>query len=308
MPLFASSVLGLEVSASTLRAVELSLGRRPKLKTFASLEIPQTEQQHTAKLDVLTIAPHLKELLANKGGRRFGSKELYVSISEELVFRKILELPAHVTEDELGLVVRTEVASFLPEDISTMELDYQVMPRGADNPEGPGLHVSVVAVSKQIVSDYLALARNVKLKLRAVDTRPAALARATVPATEKNEVLIIELSERGGLVAVVQQGLVWATGLAKFGADVEAGTSAVIDELDHVVKFYANRTGTVSSIKTVYLIAPEALRADFHKALSAQLQDAYTLVVPDTLGIIDDVLYAGALGSALYPVYEQMKA
>jgi hypothetical protein len=340
MGLFKKTVVGIEATTAGVRVVEVELSRAPQVVSLGEALINLDEQHHGTGLDVITVGAKLEEALSLAKPKRITTRDAYLMVPEDKVFRKILEIPASVTDAELGTVVRSEVASYLPSDIESMEIDYQVLPRRAnqiaisakeaakeskekkraatedkDEKEGkveekpagqPPLYVSVVAVDKQVVQEAIALCAHTKLQPVSIDTRPAAIARAVVSPKDVGVAIVVEWHGGEAMVAVVERGVVWATGMTKAGEDTEVAASAIADEIEHAVKFFMNRTGSASQIPQAYLVsshpsAPE-LRKDLEKVMDSDTKVVEGVpVVPFSAG--GDARYSAALGAALYSLY-----
>lgn len=338
MGLFQKTVVGVEAIASGLRVVEVELSRSPKVVSIGEALIPAEEQHHGTGLDIIAMGGKLDEALATAKPKRITTRDAYLSVPEDKVFRKILEIPASVTDAELAGVVRSEVSSYLPSELDTMEIDFQVLPRRANQtstPERepkekkreekgskdekeekeekvaaqPPLYVSVVAVDKQVVHEIIALCEHAKLRPVSIDTRPAAISRAVVPPKDQNVAIVVEWHGGEAMVAVVERGVVWVTGMTKAGEDTDVAASAIADEIEHAVKFFTNRTGSSTSISQAYVVSANPDAAELRKNLE-KLMDGDIAVVEGVpvvaLPGTSDTRYAAALGAALYSLYSTL--
>ncbi|CAN5163133.1 hypothetical protein BH11PAT4_BH11PAT4_4970 [soil metagenome] len=339
MGFFKKTVVGIEATTAGVRVVEVEISRAPRVVSLGEALISLDEQHHGTGLDVITVSAKLEEALAIAKPRRVTTRDAYLTVPEDKVFRKILEIPASVTDAELAMVVRSEVASYLPTDLESMEIDYQVLPRRAnqiaqtakeaakeskekkrasedkddkdekveEKPVGqPPLYVSVVAVDKQVVQEAIALCSHTKLQPVSIDTRPAAIARAVVSPKDLDVAIVIEWHGGEAMVAVVERGVVWATGMTKAGEDTGVAAAAIADEIEHAVKFFMNRTGSTSQISQAYVVSSHVeapgLREDLEKVMDSDTKVVEGVpVIPFPAG--GDARYSAALGGALYSLY-----
>lgn len=302
--MFDRTVVGLEITKSALRAVELRLSRTPVVMAVSEILIPESDQKHAGGLDVMAMSPLVQDLFAKATPHPIKSREAYLSVTEEKVFRKILELPGTVSDSELDMVVNNEISSYLPSEAETMQIDYQVAaPKGGKDPHH---QVAVVAVEKSIIQDYMALANSSKLHVRAIDTSPAALARTFIGPKDKSDAILVQWDGVNAVIVLIQDGLVWTTGSTRAGEDVEAAASSIADELDHATKFFMNRVGRSERIKKVSLVSGHPKVGEMQKALQAQLDEEMDVsMAKPIVGLsASGMAYATALGSALYPAFE----
>jgi hypothetical protein len=171
------------------------------------------------------------------------------------------------------------------------------------------MYVSVVAVDKQVIQEIIALCSHSKLQPTSIDTRPAAIARAVVPPKEQGVVTVVEWHGGEAMLAVVENGVVWTTGVTKAGEDSVVAATAIADELEHAVKFFMNRTGSSASKPDIYVVSshPEAgaLRKQLEKYVDGEAKVIEGVsVVPLPSGC--DSRFAAALGAAMYPLYQSL--
>ncbi len=305
MGLFGREVVGLQVSSSEIRLAQVKLQRQPEVNAFAQVSVSASSaKEEGSGLIIDAVVEGLKAALKDRSNGVFRSRDCYISLPESKVFRKILELPTSLSEEELWGAINNEAASYLPEDVSTMELDYQVIPPEYFEKPDPAIrHIALVAVEKSIVQDYLAICTAVKLRPIAIDTRPAAIARSLISPQDKELLLIVVCDKDNAMVSLVQGGIVWATGLAKCSDDVDETVTSIVDEVEHVNKFFANRSGKTKGAKKLILSVPSeqvALKKPLQDALDATVQEAkYIVSIPEGC----DRGYATAVGAALYPLY-----
>ncbi len=341
MGLFQKTVVGVEAIAAGVRVVEVELSRSPRVVSIGEALIPAEEQHHGTGLDIIAMGGKLDEALTAAKPKRITTRDAYLSVPEDKVFRKILEIPASVTDAELAGVVRSEVSSYLPSELDTMEIDFQVLPRRANQatqperdpkekkredkgdkdekedkedkeekaPAQPPLYVSVVAVDKQVVHEIIALCEHAKLRPVSIDTRPAAISRAVVPPKDQNVAIVVEWHGGEAMVAVVERGVVWVTGMTKAGEDTDVAASAIADEIEHAVKFFTNRTGSSTSISQAYVVSANPEAAELRKKLEKLMDSDIAVVegvpvVPLPGG--SDARYSAALGAALYSLYSTL--
>lgn len=322
MGLFGSDkVVGVDLGNTSIKVVELRMGKQPRVTAYAEVAVEPRSLQKDGVEDLNTAAAALKQALKTAQPRAIKARNAYVSISETSVFRKILEVPKDVAPAELETVVRAAVVEFLPEDIASMELDFQ--PLG--QPTGDHQQVMVVAVSRHAIEQYLELCKRAGLMVHAIDPKSSAMLRALLGTKPSAPTLIVNVGSENSSVSLCADRSVWAASSVPVGAnmvrdpatgDIDPDTkdeklkrltSSLADELNHVAKFYANRVGGGAVAQTVQLCGGGSLLEGLDTLLATESGLKVSMakpVFPAPQGF--DRRYVGALGSALYPLFERV--
>jgi hypothetical protein len=237
----------------------------------------------------------------------------YMALGEREVFRKLVELPQGVREKEITSVVTSEVASFLPAELQAMEVSYQMIP----HPAGPRF-VVVTAVETAMVEAQLQDAAGAKLFVRAIDTLPACLIRALdIPtrrwhnrhlvSTDSSALSLTGFSyfaASGEVLAGVALGpTVLAVSQLQASAVLETNAAALIDELNHLAKFIANRLDLATPIIKLVVGSDDGTVAVdvIANQLAEAFPEATTTYGSWVVGSIPFPLVA--VGAGLYPLY-----
>lgn len=324
MGLFGSNeVVGVEIGHASLRVVGLTVGKRPRLTGFAEVNIDPKALQKEALDSPTEVAAALKGALHDATPRSIKSRDAYLSIGEAAVFRKILNVPRDVTLTELGTVVRSAVVEFLPDEIDSLELDYQPLPTAKEAPEQ---QVMVVAVSKKSIEQYLNLCQQAGLRVVAIDPLPSALLRSAFGSKTTEPVVVVDIDTDISTLVLMAEHAVWVASTVTMGTNIlidpatgqvdEARkeeklsrlVSSLADELDHVIKFYANRgASAASAVKEVRLVGGGASIPNLDALFAAETGRTVVLGQPPIpLPPRWDLRFMGALGSALYPLFEAL--
>ncbi len=299
MGLFTSRELGIQFDSELIAVVETEIGKRPRALSLAVLGIEEGQVAKGQVQDAETLGHALKQALQTAKPQPIKTKLASICLGEELVFRKVVTVPDTVKESELAEVVKQEVLQFLPSEPELMEIDFQVIPNSrragvpvkakeekeekesAAKEKGKAAkddkkaskeevltagtqQVAVVAVEKSIVHDWLAMAEVAKLTITSVEPRANALARALVPASQAQPVLVAEMIRDQVVVALIQSGVVWATTIMQLlSSQTESEHADVIaDELIHLVKLYQNRTEAPMPVEWLYLVGSDPVKRE----------------------------------------------
>jgi Tfp pilus assembly PilM family ATPase len=312
--------IGIDFGHASLRLVGVQQGRKLTVTGCAEVAVDPKWLQKEGFENHNGIAEALKEGLKKASPKPIKGKEVYVTVSESMVFRKLIELPPAPTEEELTTSVRMEAAQYLPEAVDEMEIDYQVL--GAATENGI-LQVMVVAVNRRIVHDMLEVIMAAKLVPKAFEPKPESVGRTLVSPSEKDAVLLVDIGQSRSTVSVYDQGMVRVTSAVNLGTSslLEGGetdpavmqerlprlVSQISDEIDHVMKFYQNRTIHLGSVKKLQISGAGSLVEGAGEAIAR----AVDLTVAKSQPVIAvpaecDRRFFGALGAALYPFSEKI--
>jgi type IV pilus assembly protein PilM len=325
MGLFGSKqVVGIDIGHASIKVVGLTQGKNPRVTGCAEVAIDPKYLQKEGLEDVAPAADALKEALHGAAPKPISSREAYISIAESAIFRKVLEVPRSVEGEELDALIRSSIVEYLPDDISLLEIDSQPLPVG----RGDNRPVMVVAVSKRIIEQYLAIARQVGLHVHAIDPKPSALARALISPRKDEPIVLVDIGSEMISISLCANQVIWVADTVNIGAnilkDLATGeidqerqdermnrlVSTITDELAHVMKMYANRSAQGaggSQPQEVRLTGGGSLIEGIDATIAKEAGIPVTcgkpvLPVPESF----DRRFMGALGSALYPIYESL--
>jgi Tfp pilus assembly PilM family ATPase len=156
-----SSIIGMELSESHLKAVEIQPGGRyPKLLNFSMIEFDMVEGKSTA------IRRTLKE-------RGFGSRTVNLAASDIMLVHRLIDLPP-MSKKEMQVVVPREIEyqiadTWTASPITMMgkdfSFDYQLVEGG----------VMAIAAPNRLIRDSLSFVQDAGLKCQVFATIPLAL-------------------------------------------------------------------------------------------------------------------------------------
>jgi type IV pilus assembly protein PilM len=146
----ATSLVGLDIGSSAVKAVELkAAGRSYKVTAFGSEPLPPDSIVDGAIIDGAAVADAIRRLFDGQGIR---TREVAASLSGNAVIVKKITLPA-MTEAELAESIYWEAEQYIPFDIQDVNLDYQVLDGGEKGSNG-SMDVLLVAAKKEKIADY----------------------------------------------------------------------------------------------------------------------------------------------------------
>ena len=146
----AKSLVGLDIGSSAVKAVELKpAGKAYKVAAFGTEPVPPDSIVDGAIIDGGVVAEAIRRLF---DGRGIKTKDVAASLSGNAVIVKKITLPV-MTEAELAESIYWEAEQYIPFDIQDVNLDYQILDKGADGGKGT-MDVLLVAAKKEKIADY----------------------------------------------------------------------------------------------------------------------------------------------------------
>jgi type IV pilus assembly protein PilM len=317
----ADNNLGVDFGHASVRVVGVRPGKVPVVTGCAEVPVDSAYLQKEGFENHVAIAHALQDALHRATPRPLSGQEVYATISESLIFRKLIELPAAPSEEELAASVRLEAVQYLPESAENMNIDYQVLGVTGEG-QHPLLQVMIIAVSKRVTQDFLSIFTAARLTPRAFEPKPESVARAILNTREKKAVVLVDIGRSRSTISVSDQGIIRVTSVINAGTaqvlengendpavtDPEVSKERITrlvgqlsDEIEHVSKFFQNRTVHTGKIEEVYLAGAGSLV----EGMSESLARAIELPVGKGLPVIAvpescDRRFYGALGVALY--------
>ena len=168
-----SPLLGVDLSASSVKVVELSVGVKSNMRleryAIEPIERGAIADGNIEKAEVVAAA-------LNRALRRLGSraKEAALALPAAAVITKRITLPAGLSEEDYELQVESEASQYIPFAIDEVNLDFQVLGPSPGNAE-EDVEVLLAASRKEKVEDRVAIAELAGLKPVIVDAEPYAM-------------------------------------------------------------------------------------------------------------------------------------
>jgi type IV pilus assembly protein PilM len=145
------NVIGLDIGSSSVKLVELKEGRNGfKLQNLAISPLPPEAIVDGAVMDSVTIVDTIRDLVTAVTK----TKDVVTSVSGHSVIVKKITLP-FMTESEMEESIQWEAERHIPFDINDVNLDFQIVGYGAENPDM--MDVILVAAKKDMINDYVSV-------------------------------------------------------------------------------------------------------------------------------------------------------
>lgn len=203
------TVIGIDLSASAVKLVELERGRNGyKLKAIANVPLPRDAIVENTVIDSIAVSQALLDAIEQSGTT---SKNASIAVSGNAVIIKVIQVPS-ATEFDFESQVAFEADQHVPFDIDDVYLDFQILGMTEEDPES--MDVVLVACKREIVDDYQLVLSEAGLNTVCVDCAVFALENAvqetgvyTIDSTASDaEEAIDGESESGDAYALINIG------------------------------------------------------------------------------------------------------
>jgi type IV pilus assembly protein PilM len=160
-----SSLVGLDIGSSAVKAVELTMKGRSgdfELTHLGIAPLPPEAIVQGAFLNSSAIVDAIREAVEKA---KIKTKQVAAAVSGHSAIVKKANLPA-MTRDELDEQIRWEAEQYIPFDVNEVNLDFQIL----DEQGGEGqMEVLLVAAKKDLIDDYVQVIMEAGLQPAIVD-------------------------------------------------------------------------------------------------------------------------------------------
>ena len=195
----AKTIVGLEVTEESVRAAEVSLGRKPQLVAYGEVPLPPEAARDSEVLDPGAVAVALRQLWT---GARFKSKDVVLGVASRRILVREYTTQA-MRPDLLREALPYQVQDLLPVPASQAVLDfYPLASRAIRCPACSSPR------SSENIEQIIATLSTVKLRAQAVDLAAFGLARVTAPLAPPDEtVATVNIGDHTTQVVVARGGI-----------------------------------------------------------------------------------------------------
>ena len=194
-------MLGIDISTSGVRLVELSLAGKNELRLerYASEPFPRGAVVDGNIENIEQVSEAVRRVWKKSGTR---VKLIALGMPPASVITKKIILPAGLSDDQLEVQVESEASQYIPFALDEVSLDFDVLGPAASAPED--IEVMLAASRKEKVEDRVAIAEAAGLTAVVMDIESyaarAALDRVTAMLPQAGEGQIVALFQVGAQV------------------------------------------------------------------------------------------------------------
>jgi Tfp pilus assembly PilM family ATPase len=250
-------IAGIDIGHAAVKVVGIRSGRKPEFIGCKEIRLDHQYLVRDGFPDHQIVTRAIQEALKTAAPKPIKARELVITISESVVFRKIFDLE-QLPESQMTGAVRLAASEFLPDVIDQMEVDYQPLisqldmadpvpvPAPADpaatqsekgndesestvtslanNPsstvDSTKQSVMAVAVSGRFIQDFMKVAKLGKFTVRAIEPKANALTRAIVQPNLKNAVVLVDVGSETTTISLAYNHAVWIASTINVGANI----------------------------------------------------------------------------------------
>ncbi len=205
-------LMGLDISTSGVRVVELAQGARGELRLerYAAEPLPRGAVVDGNIENMDQVVEVVRRVWKKSGSR---AKLAALGMPPASVITKKIILPAGLSEDQLEVQVESEASQYIPFALDEVSLDFDVIGPAANSPED--IEVMLAASRREKVEDRVAIAEASGLKATVMDIESyaarAALDRVTAQLPEAGAGQVVALFQIGAQVTHISVMLDGAT-------------------------------------------------------------------------------------------------
>ena len=212
--------VALDIGSSSVKLLEMrGSGEAAEVLRAGAAPVPEGALRSNAVADVVAVSAVIRQLAGRLG---VTARRAVTAVPGPAVIVERMRLPLR-PEDDLETVLMIEAASFIPESLDNVSLDYQVLRADQDAAE-----VLVVAVRKDILAGFTRAITDAGLEPTVVDVDCFALEsmfERNYETGPEDVVALINVGARYSTIAVVKGGRSVAVG------DVQAGGASIVEAL-----------------------------------------------------------------------------
>ncbi len=168
------SVLGLDITSSSIKLIELSLsGGQYVVDSYAAEATPQNAMNEKAIVDADAVGEAIARAMRRAGA---GTREVAVAIAGDAAITKVIQMPRNLNDADLEAQVEMQADQYIPFPMDEVAYDFEVLGASEKDPESQD--VLLVASRSENVEQRRAAVNAAGLTARIVDVEAFALENA----------------------------------------------------------------------------------------------------------------------------------
>lgn len=218
---------GLDIGASTIKAVELTLQKEGYLLNACIIApSPPKGMLSESPLDEEEMAQAIKKAVSDAG---ISTKHVNIALPENQVYTKVLEMPA-LSDRELASAIYWEAEQYIPIPLSNISLAWNILKKPSKQRAGEKMEVLMVGAPTIIIKKYQKVMSLAGLNINNMETEILATVRALTAIPTVSAVVPTIIVNIGAvstsLAIVVGSSLIFTYTLPVGGAAINRAISA----------------------------------------------------------------------------------
>jgi type IV pilus assembly protein PilM len=170
-----ASRIGLDIEQTLVAGVQIKGGKRSQVLTHAALQsLPEGLVAEGEVVDAAALAAEIKSFWKRAG---FGSRRVSLGVANQKIVVRTMEFPV-IDEKELRAAIEFQAQEAIPIPVEEAVLDYQVMSTYSDEDGSSKQRILLVAAQRDMINQFVEVARKANLVVDGIDLQAFALARA----------------------------------------------------------------------------------------------------------------------------------
>lgn len=337
---------GMDISDRSIEILELKLGFRLSVLTYARLELESGIVEDGRILDKQKLVAKIKEALASVKPKKISTNKVVLSLPESKTFIYSFDIDSSFKKEQLRSEVFKEALKMIPFETQEVYWDFLARPSLINGRQT----ILYIGTLKNITAEYIEVCREVGLELTALDLESLSLARAILK-TKRHSSVIVDLGARTTNILLCDQNnlLIMSVTVPIAGDHFTSAIALqlkiatqesevlkkqwgikedplnpvfsclkeqmkiVVEEVKKAITFYENKTG--DKVEMVYVAGGSSLLPDIDIYFQKELQLTVTLANPvKSIKLtqfldqkINPILFANVIGLAMRGVSNKYK-
>ena len=167
----ASPVLGLDISSTTVKLLELShTGDRYRVESYAVSSLPQDAVIEKTVNDVEGVAHAIRSVVAQS---RTKLKTVAAAVAGSSVITKMIDMPDGLSDDDLETQLTLEADQYIPYPLEEVAIDFEI--QGASSEREGQVEVLLAACRRETIDARVEAIEGAELTPRIMDVEAYAM-------------------------------------------------------------------------------------------------------------------------------------
>ncbi len=204
----AAPVLGLDVSSTTVKLLELSYtGDRYRVESYAVSSLPQDAVIEKTVNDVDGVAHAIRSVVAQS---RTKLKHVAAAVAGSSVITKLIDMPEGLSEDDLETQLTLEADQYIPYPLEEVAIDFEIQGPSAER-DGQ-VEVLLAACRRETIDARVEAIEAAELEAKIMDVEAYAMERAftliqnQLHLEEESTVAVVDIGATMTTLSVLNNG------------------------------------------------------------------------------------------------------
>lgn len=197
-------LLGIDIGTAAIKIVELERGKTNRLANYVYFHNKNKDDSfyfNSFQVDTSYIVNVIRAMLDKSS---IVTTEAFMSIPVAFSFSTIFSLPI-IKKEEMNSAINFEARKFIPVPMDEVYVNWNAIDFMSSK---QGVKILMIAVPKETINKYNAIARALRLQLRGLEIESFSLVRSLVDQDEKECAAVIDIGEYITNICITEQDVV----------------------------------------------------------------------------------------------------